>query len=280
LKIAVTGGSGRVGCHIIPELADKGHEVTNVDVVDHPVPGVEFRATDLNQYDQALAAFQGVEAIVHMARSSSARQPETVFAVNVSTTWNVLQAAEELDVKKCVLASSVNAIGAVFSRELVPPDYFPIDENHPTRAEDAYSQSKWVGEQIADGFARRSNVQIASFRFHGIVNDDYLSSHRKNPISDAQTNAKDFWGYLHVADCARACRLALEGNWSGHETFFINAADTSLELSTQEALDKAFPGVPLVRDLPGFTSPLSIAKAKRLFGWVPQITWREALDLA
>ena len=275
MRIAVTGGSGRVGRYIIPELVSNGHETINVDIIDHPLPGAQFRAADLNQYDRALAAFQDAEAIVHMARSSSDRKPETVFAVNVTTTWNVLQAALELGVKKCVLASSVNAIGAVFSRELVPPEYFPIDEDHPTRAEDAYSQSKWVGEQIADGFARRSNVQIASFRFHGIVNDDSLSRYRENPNSDAQTNAKDFWGYLHVADCARACRLALEGDWIGHQTFFINAADTTLTVSTREALDTIFPGVPLVRNLPGFTSPLSIAKAKDLFGWAPQISWRE-----
>ena len=274
MKVGVTGGSGRAGRYILPELVGNGHEAVNVDIVDHSVRGVELRVADLNQYDQTLEVFEGVDAIVHMARSGSDRPPETVFAVNVNTTWNVLQAAEQLGVKKCVLASSVNAIGAVFSRELVSPEYFPIDEKHPTRAEDAYSQSKWVGEQIADGFARRSEVQIASFRFHALLTDDDLANYRKNPNGDPRRTAKDFWGYVHSEDGARACRLALERDWIGHEKFFINAADTSLAVSTREALNTCYPGVPLVEELPGFTAPLSIAKAKKLFGWEPLISWR------
>src|SRR5436309_2733878 len=79
-----------------------------------------------------------------------------------------LAAGGLLKVPKLVLASSINAIGMAYSNENVPPLYFPVDEEHPTRAEDSYSLSKWVGEQVADGFARRRPVQIASFRFHGL----------------------------------------------------------------------------------------------------------------
>jgi hypothetical protein len=89
----------------------------------------------------------------------------------------------------------------------LPVDYFPLDENHRTRSQDAYAMSKWIGEEMAEGkitsnsllqpcmiytsnsllqpcmicdlthcfvisaFARRrpGNVQIASFRFHLLV---------------------------------------------------------------------------------------------------------------
>ncbi len=275
MKVVITGGCGKAGRYIIPEFLNHGYEAVNVDIAHHPDSMGEFRTADLMEYDQTLAAFEDADAIIHMARSDSRRNPEAVFAVNVTTTWNVLQAAEELEIKKCVLASSVNAIGAVFSHALVPPEYFPIDEKHPTRAEDAYSQSKWVGEQIADGFARRSSVQIASFRFHALLSGEDLASYRNSPNDDPRENAKDFWGYLHLADCGRACRLALEHDWTGHEAFFINAADTSLTVTTLDALHAVYPGVPLVEELFGYTSPLSIKKAKDLFSWEPQITWRQ-----
>ena len=42
-------------------------------------------------------------------------------------------------VEKVVLASSVNALGASFGDHL-PVSYFPIDEEHPTRAQDAYAR--------------------------------------------------------------------------------------------------------------------------------------------
>ena len=52
------------------------------------------------------------------------------------------------------------------------PCIFPIDEEHPTRAEDSYSQSKWLGEEMADGFCRRRDMQIASMRFHALMDDE------------------------------------------------------------------------------------------------------------
>ena len=56
-------------------------------------------------------------------------------------TWNVLQAAEILDVGKVVPASSVNAIGAAFNPSLIAPEYLPLDEGHPTRVQDPSSLS-------------------------------------------------------------------------------------------------------------------------------------------
>ncbi len=48
----------------------------------------------------------------------------------------------------------MNAIGGAFSQS-PKYDYFPLDEQHPTYAEDPYSLSKWVLEQQADAFACR-----------------------------------------------------------------------------------------------------------------------------
>ena len=100
--------------------------------------------------------------------------------------------------------------------------YFPIDEHHRTRAQDPYSLSKWVGEQIADGFARRRTVQIASMRFHALIDEERLRSVGVER-SDPQRTAADFWSYTSLRDAARSCRLAVEREWRGHETFFINA---------------------------------------------------------
>jgi UDP-glucose 4-epimerase len=193
------------------------------------------------------------------------------------STWNVLQAAEVLGINKLVLASSVNAVGATWTGRIVAPQYFPIDEEHPTRAEDCYSLSKWVGEQIADGFARKRpdrSGQIASFRFHGLLDDERLKVLKASPITDPYKGAEGFWGYVHIKDAARACRLALEADWTGHHAFFINAEDTMLNIPTEEALSTCYPGVRLKKPLEGFASPLDCSKAKRLFGWEPLYSWK------
>ena len=162
MRIVVTGGSGRAGQFIIPELVRHGHQVVNTDLNCIAQSEVEFLQADLAHYEQTLSVLHGADAVIHMARIRKPA-PEVEFSSHVIFTWNVLQAADALGIPKLIVASSIHAIGI---RTLVPPLYLPIDEEHPTRAEHAYSIGKWVGEQIADGFARRRQVQIASFRLH------------------------------------------------------------------------------------------------------------------
>ncbi len=69
--------------------------------------------------------------------------------------WNVLEAAEVHGIGRICMASSVNAVGAGWGSKLYTPEYYPVDEKHPTRAEDAYSQSKWLGEEMGEAFVRR-----------------------------------------------------------------------------------------------------------------------------
>jgi UDP-glucose 4-epimerase len=245
------------------------------------LPGARYRQADVNDYAETLYAFEGVDAVVHLARASPHASPNTVLSrqyVNTMTAWNVLQAAEALGLGKLVLASSVNAIGAAFNLTRVPPEYFPIDEQHPTRAQDPYSISKWAGEQISDGFAPRlaaqgHTIQIASFRLHALLDDEGIAR-AGGERGDPEQHAADFWSYTSLRECARACRLALESSWAGHEVFFLNAADTTLSMATEQAIAQCYPGVSLRRPLPGFASVLDTRKAQHFFGWEHEITWR------
>jgi nucleoside-diphosphate-sugar epimerase len=216
--------------------------------------------------------------VVHLAAIThpGTDPDQVVFGTNVMSTWYVLQAAELLQIPKLVLASSINAMGMAYNRQNVPPQYLPVDEEHPTRAEDSYSLSKWAGEQIADGFARRRPVQIASFRFHALWDTREGRGSRRSPPDDPGRAVKDLWGYTDLTDAARATRLALEGDWPGHEVFFITAADTYLALPTREAAERVLPGVPLRTELPGYTSAFDCTKAERFFGWRAERSWRDA----
>jgi len=292
VKIAITGANGRAGRYAISEFLEHGYEVTAIvhknlsqelSRMAVPPPGrtaedapIRLLRAELSDYGQTVSALTGADAVVHLAAIPHPRtdSPDVVFGTNVMSTWNVLQAAELLGITKLVLASSVNAVGAIFSSRRVPPLYFPIDEEHPTRAEDPYALSKWVGEQIADGFARKRPVQIASFRFHWMASPEALEQLRANPQSDPEPRSKDFWGYVDQRDCARAYRLAIEAEWEGHEAFFINASDTYLDIPTRKALEQCYPGVPLRRELPGYSMVIDCSKAKQLFGWEPLHSWR------
>ncbi|NQW17408.1 MAG: NAD(P)-dependent oxidoreductase [Chloroflexi bacterium] len=279
MKVLVTGGSGRAGRYIIPELRSHGHEVVSTDRVPDDSSDVSFMRIDTTDLGAVISVSRDMDAIVHMsAIPNPGRDPEAeVFRVNMLSNWNVLEAAEIHGINKVVMASSVNAVGAIYSHSLVPPHYFPIDEEHPTRAEDAYSQSKWLGEEMAEAFCRRRPMQIASMRFHGLMD---VAGQQKLKTSGGKTatpfEAMHFWGWVDIRDAARSCRLALEVDWTGHEAFFINGDETSLSTPTMEAIEQGYPGVKIRKPLEGTVTALDITKAENILGWKPEYHWRDA----
>ena len=135
---------------------------------------------------------------------------------------------------------------------------------------------------MADSFIRRNPgaMQIASMRFHWLATREEQRERKlqKTPskTNPMRRNAMDFWGWSDIEESAAACRLALEFEWDGHEAFFINGADTFLEIPTEEAIAQAFPDSEIRSPLPGVTSAISTAKAARILGWKPERTWRDA----
>jgi UDP-glucose 4-epimerase len=269
MKIALTGGNGVVGTAIIEEAMARGDHVVSIDRVASasPHPQVEYLAVDLNDYDATLAALRGCDVLIHMAAIPFPfRDPDhVVHNNNVVSSYNAMRAAIECGITRICQASSVNAIGLSYSR--APHfDYFPIDEAHPNYGEDAYSLSKWICEQQADTLVRRyAGLSIASLRFHWVVPDKQTAAANFNrPLPDL---AKHLWAYTRREPAARACLLAVDGRFAGHEVFYIVAPDTTHTRPSQELAREYFPDVPIRGGLPGTASFFSSAKAERLLGW-------------
>ena len=286
--VFVTGATGRSGQFIVSDLLENGYNVVGVDqnsptdTRQQRVPGHTFKFVDVTDFGQVLSAMKNCDAVIHMAAITNPLiAPEhEVFRVNMTGNWNVLEAAEVHGISKVVLASSVNAVGGVFSKGITPRPYFPMDEEHPTFAEDAYSQGKWIGEQMGDAFVRRrpGEVQIASMRFHGLMDRERQAALNAADVRHGAygTNAMHFWGWTDFAEAARACVLAIEVDFGGHEAFFINSEDTSADEPTEELIKKVYPEAEIRSPMPGNTSAISVEKAKRLLGWQPKATWRDA----
>jgi nucleoside-diphosphate-sugar epimerase len=198
-RVVVTGGSGGAGLFIIPELLAHGYTVVNADMQQAPRPGATFVRCDSTVLDQVVNVTAGAYAIVHMAAIASPTPPDQeVWRVNMSGAWNVLEAAELHGIKKIVMASSVNALGADWG-DKIAPEYFPIDEDHPTRSQDVYSVSKHLAEELADSYARRRSVQIASLRFHWLMRPEDAEATYKANLADTGANVegkcKGFWSW-------------------------------------------------------------------------------------
>ena len=100
MRIAVTGGSGKLGRHVVERLRGSGHDVVVLDSHGERAPGfVRVDLTDYGQVADVLGGVHGeqppVEAVVHLAAiPAPGLAPDAVtFANNVPATFNVLHAA-------------------------------------------------------------------------------------------------------------------------------------------------------------------------------------------
>ena len=224
MKTLVSGSDGRIGQATVKELQDHGYAVTVADIESRGTWNTQL--VDFTDLGQVIGVMQGHDAVVHLAAipSPEAHTNEVVFSNNVVSTFNVLEAAAILGVKKVVIASSISALGYAYRHRYFHPLYLPIDEAHPLLSQDSYGLSKMVGETLAEGFLRRTpDMSIVSLRFTLVVDEGerewiragFGSSRRHRGYLRAS-------GLLDVRDAASACRLALEYSQPAR-SLFINA---------------------------------------------------------
>jgi nucleoside-diphosphate-sugar epimerase len=186
MKVLITGGTGSVGQETTRRLVAAGHDVLVVGRrPDMAVPGAQYAACDVTQFNDLREKIVGLDAVVHLAAIANpmaAPGPEVV-RVNVLGTINVFEAAAKAGVRRVVQASSINAFGCHWG--LVDLDhvrYFPIDEEHPVYTTDPYSFSKEVIESIGHYYWRRDGITSLALRLPWVHSQDYLASdrHRQN----------------------------------------------------------------------------------------------------
>jgi nucleoside-diphosphate-sugar epimerase len=278
--IVVTGGSGKAGRACINELADHGYELCNVDLVSGRDPSIPFSQVDLTDFGQTMAALSGIDervqkvtGIVHLAAiPAPGRAPNHVtFETNTISTYNVFEAARQLQIKNIVWASSETVLGLPFD---IPPPYVPVDEEYPGRPETAYSLSKLVGEEMAKQFCRWDpELKIVGLRLSNVMSpEDYARF--PGFQDDARKRKWNVWSYIDARDAAQAFRLALEVDLKGAEVFIIANADTVMLRDNKGLLAEVFPDVPQKGSFGPNDSLFSIEKAGRVLKYEPKYSWR------
>ena len=280
MKVVVTGGSGKAGTYAIHELLEHGFAVTNIDRVPPAQKLCPFVRVDLTDMGQVYGAMVGHDGVVHLAAipSPTGWPPEVVFQNNVMSTFNVVEAATRLGMKRVVIAGSESALGIPFATHRIAPQYMPIDEDHPLTPEDPYGLGKIVVEDICRVASRRTGVPTVSLRFSWIRPQEEYAQ-RFPPMWDhPERGAFNLWAYVDARDVGRSCRLALEAETDGFEAFYIAAADSFMKTPTRELVERFFPEVARFQEgWDGFDSALSCAKARRMLGYEPQHSWRDYL---
>ena len=114
MNVLVTGGDGFIGRHLCAELDDRGHDVTALSRTPDPsvLPAeVATVAADVTDYESIEGAFEGQDAVVHLAALSPVFQPrggdEMHDRVNFGGTEHCLRAAEAHGVDRFVHQSGL-----------------------------------------------------------------------------------------------------------------------------------------------------------------------------
>lgn len=276
-KVVITGGSGMLGQWVVRHFIEQGYEVLNVDFRrpdENLCPTLIANLEDLGETYGALA---GADAVVHLAAIPAAhiRTPEVTFRNNVMSTYNVLEAAAGLGIRKAVIASSESSYGIVFAVSPLSPQYVPVDEVHPQLPEDSYGLSKVVNELTADMFHRRTGMQVVSIRLGNVIPPEWYERF-PSFIDKPEERDRILWSYIDTRDAASAIRLAVEADGLGAVALNVAADDSSMAVPSRELLAARYPGVTDIRaPLAGHETLLSNEKAKRLLGWQPQHRWRD-----
>jgi len=279
MKIVVTGGSGLLGRQVITELCGKGHEVLSLDRKPHPDGFRPSWTVDLKDSGSLHEACAGAQAVVHLAAHIAPNLASdcVTFNENVNLTYNVFKAASDMGVRRVVFASSIAAYGFLYGGRGDAPDYLPIDENHPCRPTDPYGLSKVVGETIADSFALRDPMTVASLRFPGI-NYDPSYERIKRIMNDPGYRRTGFWSYVDVRDAATACRLGVEIALTGHRIFNAAAPTSNMREPTEELIRRFFPGVKDIRrSRPPNWSGVDSSRAEKELGFRAEHAWERYL---
>ncbi|MGE7368336.1 NAD-dependent epimerase/dehydratase family protein [Neorhizobium sp. NPDC001467] len=290
-RIVFTGGSGKAGRHVLPYLTSKGHQVLNIDLVPSDEPGINTIHADLTDSGETFNAlsmhfdFAGLEtglgpapvdAVVHFAAVPRIliRPDNATFAANTISTYNVIEAAVKLGIRKIVIASSETTYGVCFAEGDKDYHSFPLTEDYDVDPMDSYGLSKVVNEKTARAFAMRSGADIYALRIGNVIEPHEYEKFPKF-LADPPSRKRNAWSYIDARDLGQIVHLCVEKDGLGFQVFnAVNDTITAWE-PTREFLKQWAPETPVLEELDDFEAPISNRKAREVLGFKEEHDWKK-----
>jgi UDP-glucose 4-epimerase len=230
-RIAVIGGAGLLGSHIVDQLLLE--PVSEVIVFDNLMRGrieslagalkdprvrlVRGTITDQEALRDALTGVDGVFQLASLWLGECLNDPRSAWEVNVIGMWNIVEACLDLKVKRMVYSSSASVYGnALFT---------PMTEDHPFNNRTTYGATKIACEQMLRAIYQQHNFPYVGHRYMNIygprmdyegtyvsvimkVLDNIWAGQRPVIFGDGS----QVYDFIYVEDVARANVLSMQAD--------------------------------------------------------------------
>ncbi|HVC27811.1 MAG TPA: NAD-dependent epimerase/dehydratase family protein [Nitrososphaerales archaeon] len=301
-KVAVTGGAGFLGSHIVKRLVDDGRQVSIVDDFSSGSTqnladlGIRRKCSvgDLRDYRFARSSLRGAETVFHFAaevgsvsylHGSNARELAALQS-NLIIDANVLKACLENGVRTVIYASSVSVYP--FDEQLGSHTEFrEEDAERKVNPEGGYGWAKYIAEKQ---LALMPDVSYGAARiFHAYGKNIYLKPDRSQVIASlirkaVRYPAEDFvvWGdgsqrrcFVYIEDALDALMM-LEKHVCEKGSLTVNVGskeETTVRELAERVVVLSNKDIPLKFDETKLTGALNrtpnLERAKRVLGWSP-----------
>lgn len=219
-RVLVTGADGVIGGVVRRHLAER----YELSYLTRRPAGYSSHVGDISDLPSIRPAFEGTDAVVHLAAASSVDDPwDRVLADNIVGTYNVFEAARRANVKRVVFASSNHTVG-MYEVEGAP-EIYDLDDRRvydasvPVRADSPYGVSKIFGEALGRLYVDRHGMDVICLRIGAVRdNDDPTQVAAGRPFEPLPIlTAKQSRGRLRAVwlsqrDCAQLIQRALDSN--------------------------------------------------------------------
>ncbi|WP_137169881.1 NAD(P)-dependent oxidoreductase [Marinomonas sp. FW-1] len=295
-RVLFTGGSGKAGKHAVAYLLEQGYRVLNLDLtpLDHPqVDNLIADITDSGQMFNAMTSYAGFDelepgtgvpkfdAVVHFAAVPRIliNPDNETFRVNTIGTYNVIEAAVKLGIKKVIIASSETTYGICFSDGETNPHSLPLEEDYDVDPMDSYGLSKVVNEKTARSFQRRSGIDIYALRIGNVIEPHEYAALFPHYFEHPEVRRRNAFCYIDARDLGQIVDLCLQKDGLGFQVFNAGNDHNGAIIPTKELAERFFPKVPFTREMGEHEALFSNRKIREVLGFKEQHNWRKYVQL-
>ncbi len=301
-NIALTGATGFIGAWLANSLLDEGANITLLMRKNSPRGLIRFKGRensikvlygDVRDPDAMKGLVNGQDALFHLAAITqvlySKTHPVDTFNIDANGTLNILEALRKSARPPFLLFVSTDKVYG-------EPKYVPIDEDCPVSSKSPYDAAKLAADRLVNSYNISYGLKSSIVRMSNIIGGgdanilravpDFILNVLSNKAPVIRGNGKHIRDYLYVKDAVAGIKLVAEKqNKSNGEVFNLGTGKPTSVIQLANMViaiadrPKKIKPILLKGDTLGEIDKqyISSGKIRRVLGWKPAYTLKEAL---